>query len=77
MHYDRVTQAALDGVRHACLCNLSLCYSLLGRYRSAVEAAGRVLSDVQALQPDMRAKALFRRAKAYRHLDEYEYFWFP
>lgn len=72
MYCVRVTQSALDGVRHACLCNLSLCYTLMGRYRSAVEAADRVLCDSKSLQADLRAKALFRRARAYRHLDEYE-----
>lgn len=66
-----MTQEALDAVRHACLCNLSLCYTELKMYRLAVEAATRVLKD---RPPDeLKAKALFRRARAFRLLDEYEY----
>lgn len=62
-------QVELDELRHACLCNLSACYVRMRQMRKAVECAGLVIRDTEQQHP----KALFRRAQAYRHLDEYEY----
>ena len=61
-------QIQLDELRRACLCNISLCYSHMGQLRQAVEAATTVLRETDGKHP----KALFRRAQAYRLLDEYE-----
>jgi hypothetical protein len=58
--------AALDDMRHACLCNISMCYYRLGHLRKAIESASHVLAE------DSRSvKALCRRAQAYLALDEY------
>jgi hypothetical protein len=62
-------QENLDNLRYVCLCNVSLCYIRLGWYRKAIESANQVLQDAKQVYP----KALFRRAQAYRYLDEYEY----
>ncbi len=66
---NEVTQAALDVLRHACLCNASLCYIRMGYFRQAVESAGIVLQETE----HKHSKALFRRAQAYRCLDEYRF----
>lgn len=64
---DSSEQQSLDGLRHACLCNISLCYFKLGYYRKAIESASHVIDE------DMNnPKACFRRAVAYRALDEYK-----
>lgn len=60
-------QTELDGLRHACLCNISLCYYRMKQWRMAVQAAGQVLEE-----DSNNVKALYRRAQAYRALDEYE-----
>ena len=60
-------QTELDGLRHACLCNISLCYYRMKQWRMAVQSAGQVLEE-----DPINAKALYRRAQAYRALDEYE-----
>jgi tetratricopeptide (TPR) repeat protein len=60
-------QAHLDQVRYACLCNISLCYYKLNLYREAVEAANNAISENSTV-----SKAFYRRAQAYRALDEYE-----
>lgn len=60
-------QAKLDDLRRACLCNISLCYLRLGHCRQAVESATIVLKETDG----KHSKALFRRAQAYRVLDEY------
>mmetsp|Transcript_30550 Transcript_30550/g.43821 ORF Transcript_30550/g.43821 Transcript_30550/m.43821 type:complete len:329 (-) Transcript_30550:149-1135(-) len=65
----RVTQKDLDHLRHACLCNSSLCLIRLKRYRLAVEAASKVINEQSSL---LMVKALYRRAKAYTLLDEYD-----
>jgi tetratricopeptide (TPR) repeat protein len=62
-------QANLDELRRACLCNISLCYVRLGYYRQAVESATIVLKETAG----RHVKALFRRAQAFRALDEYRY----
>jgi hypothetical protein len=63
------TQKDLDKLRHACLCNVALCYVRMGYFREAVESATVVLQETD----NKNAKALFRRAQAYRCLDEYRY----
>lgn len=63
-------QAQLDSVRQACLCNISLCYRRMGHFRLAIEAAAQAITQSHP-GSSMRAKALFRRAQAYRELDEY------
>ena len=65
---DQATQSNLDNLRRACLCNISLCYLRLGYLRPAVESASIVLKETDG----KHSKALFRRAQAYRELDEYE-----
>ena len=60
-------QKHLDGLRHACLCNISLCYLRLNMLRQSVEAASHVIRE-----DGRNAKAHYRRAQAYRALDEYE-----
>jgi hypothetical protein len=40
-------QTELDALRHACLCNLSLCYLRLGSFRLAEESASLVLRNFQ------------------------------
>ena len=60
-------QLRIDELRRACLCNLSLCQLRLKSYREAIEAASQVIEE----DPE-NAKAYFRRAQAYRGLDEYE-----
>jgi tetratricopeptide (TPR) repeat protein len=64
---DKEMQKSLDATRLACLCNIAFCYIRLGHYRKAIESANHVLHE----SPN-HPKALFRRAQAYRHLDEYE-----
>jgi tetratricopeptide (TPR) repeat protein len=59
-------QAELDSVRHVCLCNISLCYYRMGLLREAVISASKVITE-----NSNHAKAFFRRAQAYRALDEY------
>lgn len=61
-------QELLDELRRACLCNISICYRHMGYLRQAVEMATMVLKETDGLH----SKALFRRAQAYRDLDEYE-----
>ena len=63
---DDETQAVLDTLRRACLCNISLCYYRMGYWRMALNAASQVLQE-----DENDVKALFRRAQAYRALDEY------
>lgn len=60
-------QKDLDELRHACLCNISLCYSCVGLYRNAIEAATTVIKETDGLH----SKSLFRRAQAFIQLDEY------
>ena len=64
---DEKMQEELDQVRYACLCNISLCYYRMKQWRNAVQAASEVLQE----DAD-NTKALYRRAQAYRALDEYE-----
>jgi hypothetical protein len=69
-------QLRLEEVRHACLCNISLCYRLLGFGKEAVETASQAVHDCQDRRnhfpPQVLGKAYFRRAQAYRQLDDYE-----
>ncbi len=65
---DPKIQHELDFTRYACLCNVSLCFIRLGHYRKAIESANQVLRECK----NQHAKAPFRRAQAYRLLDEYE-----
>lgn len=65
---DDAQQKSLDSLRHACLCNASLCYTRLGHLRKAVESATEVIKECKT----GHAKAFYRRAQAYRHLDEYK-----
>ena len=60
-------QNNLDELRRACLCNISLCYYKLGSLRQAIAVASQVLTE-----DPTNWKALFRRAQAYRELDEYD-----
>lgn len=59
-------QNHLDELRHACLCNASLCYYRVGEMRKAIACATQVLD-----KNPLYVKALYRRARAYRELDEY------
>jgi len=61
-------QEALNAIRRTCTCNISLCYQRMGMLRLAVEAATQVIKE----EPS-HVKAHFRRAQAYRLLDEYEH----
>lgn len=65
---EETDQKALDDLRHACLCNMALCFIRVGEYRKAIESANHILKETN----DTSAKALFRRGQAYRMLDEYE-----
>ena len=60
-------QKQLDELKNACLCNVSLCYYRLGEMRKAISSASQVLN-----KNPRYVKALFRRARAYRELDEYD-----
>lgn len=60
-------QENLDNVKYACHNNLSLCYHRLGQNRLAIESATIVI-----LHMPKNAKAYYRRAIAYRALDEYQ-----
>ena len=60
-------QRALDAIKQTCTCNIALCFVRIGAYREAVDMA------TKAVRRDPRyAKALYRRAQAYRLLDEYD-----
>jgi tetratricopeptide (TPR) repeat protein len=61
-------QATLEELRHACLCNQALCYYKFGEIRKAIACVDQVLG-----KDPHYVKALYRRAKAYRHLDEYDH----
>ena len=63
---DDESQSNLDTLRRACLCNISLCFYRMGHWRMALSSASQVI-----LEDESNAKALFRRAQAYRALDEY------
>lgn len=65
---DDEAQSELETLRHACLCNISLCFYRMGHWRMALSSATQVIEEDQN-----NAKALFRRAQAYRALDEYGY----
>ncbi len=65
---DPLIQQELDVTRYNCLCNVALCYIRLGWYRKAIESANHVLRECKG----EHAKALYRRAQAFRYLDEYE-----
>lgn len=65
---DDETQIMLDTLRRACLCNISLCYYRMGHWRMALSSASQVIAE-----DGNNTKALFRRAQAYRALDEYRY----
>ena len=67
---DAMQQEELNRLRHICLCNMSLCLMHLGLYRRAVESSSTVLRE--CTDSMVCSKALFRRAQAYRCLDEYE-----
>lgn len=66
---DNAQQKSLDALRHACLCNASLCYTRLGHPREAVKTASYVIDECKSAD---HMKARYRRAQAYRHLDEFE-----
>ena len=59
-------QKYLDDLRHACLCNISSCFYRMGYFRKAIESASHVICEDHA-----NVKAYYRRAVAYRALDEY------
>lgn len=63
---DENSEKELNELRHACLCNISLCYYKLEFHRKAVESATLVINE-----NPVHVKALYRRAQAYRALDEY------
>lgn len=65
---DDEAQLKLESLRHACLCNISLCFYRMGHWRMALSSAAQVIEEDKD-----NAKALFRRAQAYRALDEYRY----
>jgi len=60
-------QTHLDSVRYACLCNISLCYLKMTYYRNALESATIAINSGTIKD----TKAYYRRAQAYRYLDEY------
>jgi tetratricopeptide (TPR) repeat protein len=60
-------EAAVESVRHACLCNISLCYYKMKEYRQAVECASNVIKEDAT-----NGKAYFWRAQAYRGMEEFE-----
>jgi tetratricopeptide (TPR) repeat protein len=59
-------QRLLNAIRQTCTCNISLCFQRLGNYRSAVEMASKVV-----VENSSNAKGYYRRAQAYRMLDQY------
>jgi tetratricopeptide (TPR) repeat protein len=63
---DDFLQKELDDLRRVCLCNISLCFYRMGYWRHAIQAATQVLQEDKN-----HCKALYRRAQAYRALDEY------
>lgn len=65
---DEQEQLKLDDVRHACMCNLALCYIKVGSLRSAIDASDQVLRETDGRY----VKAWYRKAQAFRMLDEYE-----
>ncbi len=60
-------QDSIDELKNVCLCNISLCYFRMNNYRDAIQAATQILQK----HPN-HVKALYRRARVYRELDEYE-----
>lgn len=60
-------QTYLDTVREAALCNIALCYTRLGYLREAVSVATQAIEYYPT-----NHKAYYRRAQAYRKLDEYD-----
>jgi tetratricopeptide (TPR) repeat protein len=65
---EETLQKELDALRIACFCNVALCYIRVEEYRKAIESATNAINDSK----ETNAKAFFRRAQAYRLLDEYE-----
>lgn len=65
---DADVQQELDELRHACLCNVALCYVRLGFFRDAIASVSHVIRETK----ETHSKAFFRRAQAYRGLDEYD-----
>lgn len=65
---DADIQQELDSLRHACLCNIALCYVRMGHFREAIGSVDFVVRETDG----KHSKAYFRRAQAYRCLDEYE-----
>jgi tetratricopeptide (TPR) repeat protein len=59
-------QIHIESIRHACLCNISLCCIKMGEYRRAVESASHVIKE-----DVLNSKAYFRRAQGYRGLEEF------
>lgn len=60
-------QQELDNIRIVCFCNVALCYIRTNQYREAIEACSNAICESKGQNP----KAFFRRAQAYRFLDEY------
>jgi tetratricopeptide (TPR) repeat protein len=61
-------QTELDTLRYACLCNISLCFYRMGLWRMSINSATQVIEE-----DANNIKALYRRAQAYRALDEYSH----
>lgn len=73
---DSGEQQRLEEVRHAAQCNLSLCLRQMGYGKEALEMASQAVRDSQDRRrhfpPQVVGKALYRRAQAYRLLDEFD-----
>ena len=63
---DDSVQAQLDTVRYLCCLNMAACQLKLKQHREALSSLFQALR----FKPDS-AKALYRRAQVYRHMDEY------
>ncbi len=59
----------MNEVKYACQCNIALCYHRMGYDRESVAIATLA---IESKERTAGAKAYYRRAQAYRALDEYE-----
>jgi tetratricopeptide (TPR) repeat protein len=58
----------LSSIRHACLCNASLCAFKLSMFRESLEYAAQILRECKKAGQPANAKAYYRRAHAWKAL---------
>lgn len=65
---DAEAEEHLKNIRHACLNNAALCCINLSMFREAIQYATQVIRESR----NSNAKAFYRRAQAFRGMNEYE-----